>query len=309
MRELSFVKIITRLENAEVLDSVVTRAQAVVKKVVQPQGLRDLLHGVPFGHPLHPVEVQVPIGAWLSAGILDALPMHGSGKAAQALIGVGVLSAAPAAVSGWTDWSELHEQQMRVGLVHAAGNAAAVLLYSASFVQRVRGRQASGKVLAYLGLAAVSGAGFLGGHLAYRQAAGANHAEDVPHVFPPGWQEVGDLDDLADGALERRIVAEQPLLFFRRGDEVNVLSDVCSHLSAPLHEGELDPGSPAPGSLGTGPLGEAPGSDPCVTCPWHGSVFSLTSGEVVHGPATSPQPRFETRVEHGRLSVLLPGAG
>jgi S-DNA-T family DNA segregation ATPase FtsK/SpoIIIE len=33
------------------------------------------------------------------------------------------------------------------------------------------------------------------------------------------------------------------------------------------------------------------------------------AGEVVHGPATSPQPRFETRVTDGLVEVLLPHAG
>ncbi|OUD86582.1 3-phenylpropionate/cinnamic acid dioxygenase ferredoxin subunit [Clavibacter michiganensis subsp. michiganensis] len=76
---------------------------------------------------------------------------------------------------------------------------------------------------------------------------------------------------------------------------VDALSDTCSHLSAPLHEGEL----------GTDPkTGEA-----CVTCPWHDSVFSLTTGAVIHGPATAPQPRFETRVTGGLVEVRLPNAG
>ncbi|MEF2978979.1 Rieske 2Fe-2S domain-containing protein [Subtercola sp. YIM 133946] len=302
MKELRFVKAITAVENASALDPLVGRVQGVVRSVIRPQALRDLLHGVPFGHPLHPVEVQIPVGAFTSAAILDLLPVRGTDTAAQALIGVGVLSVLPAAVSGWTDWSELHEQQMRVGLVHAAANIIATGLYTASFVQRSRGKQGSGKLLALAGLATVSGAGFLGGHLSYRQAAGANHAEDVPHVFPTGWQALAALDDLPDNELARRVVADQPLLVYRRGDRVDVLSNVCSHLSGPLDEGEL--------SLGDGgAVTDVGGGEACVTCPWHSSVFSLDTGEVVHGPATSPQPRFDVRVTDGQVEVLLPNAG
>jgi nitrite reductase/ring-hydroxylating ferredoxin subunit len=83
-----------------------------------------------------------------------------------------------------------------------------------------------------------------------------------------------------------------PLLVFRQGDDVHVLSDVCSHLSGPLHEGKIEE------------RGEA-----CVVCPWHGSAFSLRSGEVLGGPATSAQPRFSTRVVDGAVEVSLPGAG
>jgi nitrite reductase/ring-hydroxylating ferredoxin subunit len=181
-----------------------------------------------------------------------------------------------------------------VGIVHAAANILAVGLYGASLFQRARGRSTSGKLLGYLGLAVVSGAGFLGGHLAYRQAAGANHVEDVPHRFPSGWQRVAPLGELENGKLETRTVAGVPLLLLRRGSTVDVIADTCSHLSGPLHEGELT---------------DADGDNPCVTCPWHGSIFSLTTGDVVHGPATAPQPKFETLVRDGMVEVLLVGAG
>jgi nitrite reductase/ring-hydroxylating ferredoxin subunit/uncharacterized membrane protein len=292
MEELGLVRAITRIEDAEVLDPAVATVRGVVDTALSNQDVRDLLHGVPFGHPVHPVAVQIPIGAWTSAAVLDAFP--GSSPAAGLLVGVGVAAAVPAAVAGFADWSKLHEQQSRVGLVHAAANLIAVGLYSASLFQRARGRTTSGKLLGYLGLAVLSGSGFLGGHLAYRQAAGANHVESVPHVFPRGWQEVAPLADFASNVLETRTVAGVPLLFLRRGSTVDVIADTCSHLSGPLHEGELT---------------NAAGDNPCVTCPWHGSVFSLSTGAVVHGPATAPQPRFETLVRDGVVEVLLVGAG
>jgi nitrite reductase/ring-hydroxylating ferredoxin subunit/uncharacterized membrane protein len=289
MKELGFVKALARLENAKALDPLVSAVRSRVMSVIRPQAVRDVLHGVPIGHPLHPLEVQIPIGAWTSALVLDLLPSRGSEKAATVLVGVGVLAVAPTAISGWTDWSELHEQQMRVGLVHAAANVVATGLYAASFVQRSRGKHLSGKILGLIGFATVSGAGFIGGHLSYRLAAGANHTEDLPHRFPSGWQALSVLDELPDNELSRHVIAEQPLLVHRRGDRVDVISNVCSHLSGPLDEGEL--------------------SDGCVTCPWHGSVFSLATGDVVHGPATSPQPSFEVRVVDGEVQVLLPHAG
>lgn len=292
MRELGFVKILTRIEDAASLDPIVDALRGVVMKVIRPQAVRDVLHGVPIGHPVHPLAVQVPIGAWTSAAVLDLLP--GMSKASQVLVGVGVVSATPAVVSGYTDWSEMHEQQMRVGVIHSAGNAVAIGLYTLSFVQRARGRQTSGKLLGFLGLAAVSAAGFIGGHISYRQAGGANHAEEIPHRFPAGWQRLGALAELPEGELHSMDVAGLPLLTLRRGSSVDVLSNICSHMSGPLDDGEL--------------VGAA-SDDPCVTCPWHQSVFSMKTGEVVHGPATAPQPKFETRVVDGVVEVLLPNAG
>lgn len=293
MKRLPLVPLLDHLENATVLDPLANGIRGIVNAIVRPQWLRDVLHGVPLGHPLHPMAVQVPLGAWTSAALLDAVP--GSARAARMLIAAGVVTALPAAAAGYTDWSQLHEQQSRVGVVHSGANLLATVLYTASFVQRVRGKGSNGKALGYLAFGVVAFGGFLGGHLSYRQAAGANHAEDVPHRVPQGWHPLGPLNELASGRLEHRMLGEIPLLVLRRGDDVHVLSDVCSHLSGPLHEGEL--------------TGTPMGSQQCVVCPWHGSTFSLETGEVVHGPATAPQSKFQTRVSGGILEVLLPGAG
>jgi nitrite reductase/ring-hydroxylating ferredoxin subunit len=43
-----------------------------------------------------------------------------------------------------------------------------------------------------------------------------------------------------------------------------------------------------------------------VVCPWHGSTFRLTDGSVVHGPATAPQPSFETRIRRDGVIQVRP---
>jgi len=160
------------IENATALDETVAAAGSAVSRVplFRPGALRDLLHGVPLGHPAHPFAILVPAGAWISAAVLDFVP--GQQKAARTLVGVGLIGVAPAAASGIADWSALRQQeQKRVGIVHWAANLTAVALYSASYVQRRRGKHVSGKVLGLVGLAVVSGSGYLGGHLAYSQGA------------------------------------------------------------------------------------------------------------------------------------------
>lgn len=304
MKPLPALELVTRLEDAEWLDPVSKKVRKVVKRAIRPKWARDVLHGVPIGHPVHPLAVQVPMGAWISAAVLDALP--GNDKASALLIGVGTGAAVPSAVAGFTDWTQLHPQQQRVGLVHAAANITATGLYAASLVARARGSRGGGKVLAYLGLAVVGAGGFLGGHLTYRQAAGVNHSEEIPHRFPSGWQPLAALADLPDGKLHKIVVAEIPLLAYREGESVSVLSDACSHLSGPLHEGKVKGGRLQDRVDQNGGPGD--GSDPCVVCPWHGSTFSLRTGEVQAGPATARQPLFETRVSGGLVEVCLPGA-
>ena len=161
-------RLTAKLEHVEALDGAIPPLARFWRRLPKP--VRDLLHGVPAGHPIHPVAVLVPTGAWLSAAVLDLLP--GNRKAARRLVGVGVLSALPAVAAGWVDWSILRRDEQRVGLFHAAANASAVGLYGASWLLRRRGRQGAGVVLGLGGLALVSVAGYLGGHLTYRQGAG-----------------------------------------------------------------------------------------------------------------------------------------
>jgi nitrite reductase/ring-hydroxylating ferredoxin subunit len=279
-----------RLENATRLDRVTVPVRTAVQRLLRRRGLRNALHGVWIGHPLHPALVQLPVGAFLSAAILDLQP--GGDRPARLLIGTGLAAAGPAAVTGLADWSQLHEQQQRVGLVHAAANTTGLACYAASLAARRRGSGVAGRVLAYGGLGALTLGAYIGGHLSYRQAGGANAAEAVPHLVPAGWQDLCAVDDLPhDGTPHRIMLDTVPLLVVRQGEAIDVLSDRCSHLAGPLHEGELsEDGS-------------------CITCPWHGSVFRLRDGSVVQGPATAPQHSFDVRVTAGRVEVRLPGAG
>jgi nitrite reductase/ring-hydroxylating ferredoxin subunit len=274
---------ISALEHAEKLDKAVAAGQRVVQ-VVPGGRVRDFLHGVWLGHPLHPVLVQGAAGAWLSASIIGLVP--DSEAAARRLAAVGVVAAAPSAVAGAVDWSDQPQQHQRVGLVHACANVVAVALYSSSLIART---PRLSRALRLGGLAALSVSAFLGAHLSYRLASGVNHAEAVPHLIRPGWQYLMIDADLHEGRPARQLIGEVPVVAIRSGGEVHVLAERCSHQSGPLSEGEV--------------------ADGCVTCPWHGSVFRLADGSVQGGPATAPQPAFETRVVGGAIQVRLPDAG
>ncbi|MEU7729105.1 DUF2231 domain-containing protein [Streptomyces sp. NPDC040724] len=158
------------LERTTVADPAIRLLQRGIRSLPLG-GMRDLLRGRPLGHPLHPVLVQVPIGCWLSAAVLDVVP--GTQRAATTLTGVGLAGIAPAALAGWTDWADLPPAQARVGLAHAVSNVAAVACYTLSLTARLRGRTAKGRLWSVGGLAAVAVTGALGGHMAYRRAVGA----------------------------------------------------------------------------------------------------------------------------------------
>jgi nitrite reductase/ring-hydroxylating ferredoxin subunit/uncharacterized membrane protein len=287
VRELSILKPIAGLEHATVLDPVIRKIHGVVDALLKPRALEDALHGVPAGHPVHPAIVLVPAGAWISAAILDALP--GTARASRTLVGVGVLAAAPAILTGWADWARTRREQQRVGIVHAAANETAWTLYAVSWLARARGHETLGRTLAYVGFAAVGFGGYLGGHLGYRQAAGANHAHGVLTRFPEGWQLLGPLEDLPEERPVRHEVAGEPLFVLRRGGRIDVLADVSTHLGEPLSDGLL----------------EDPGHSAATITTTYGSVFDIGTGEVVHGPATAPAIRFESRINGELVEIRL----
>lgn len=275
-----------RLERASGLDPATSAMTEVVQAVLPAGPVKDALHGRWLGHPVHPLLVALPIGLWSGASLLD-LTAGDTRLAARRLVGAGVLSVLPTAAAGYADWSELgtFERPKRVGLVHAAANAATTAVYAASWLARRRGDEATGRGLALLGLAGLAVGGYLGGHLAYSEGVGMDrNADEAPE--PQEWTDAAASADVADGALVRVDVDGQQVLLTRRGGRVLGIGAVCSHYGAPLEDGEVD-------------------AEGCVVCPWHSSRFRLEDGSVARGPAVSPQLSYEVREAGERLQVKV----
>src|SRR3712207_3006641 len=95
---MSLMGFLDRITDVPALDKAADPARKAVQGLLKPGAVKDLLHGTWLGHPVHPVLVQVPVGSWVSAGLLDAVPRLR--PAATVLIGTGVAAARPAAMSG-----------------------------------------------------------------------------------------------------------------------------------------------------------------------------------------------------------------
>ena len=282
------MRAVERLEHARALDGVASALTDLVRRALPVGGVADILHGVPFGQPAHPALTGLPLGFWTSATVLDYMP--GSERAARTLIALGLATTVPTAAAGWADWSALHREQQRVGLVHAASGACASALFAASLLARGMGRTAAGRVLSIGGLAAATTGGYLGRHLAYPLGAGTSHAEPVAHLAPLGWHDLCKASELPDGRAVRRRLGYLALVVIREGTAVSALADQCAHLGGPLHQGRLETGD----------------DGSCIVCPWHGSAFRVTDGSVVHGPATARQPAFEVKVSETGMVQLRP---
>lgn len=247
-------------------------------------GLKDILSGVPIGHALHPLLTDVPVGTWTSATVLDLVGGRASRPAAQRLIGVGLLAAAPTAWTGWSDWADTepgNDAVRRVGMAHAIANATGVVLYGASLAARRRGAHTAGVLFGLGGAAAVGAGGWLGGDLVFARGVGVN--ETLFHEEPADWTAVLDASMLADDRPTQAMAGDRELLIVKRNGTIHALANRCAHRGGNLHEGELD--------------------GDCIACPLHGTRFRLEDGSVVRGPSAYPQPAYEARVSAGRVEV------
>jgi len=134
-----------------------------------------------YGHPVHPILVTVPIGAWVCALVFDLVSLGSDSPrpwatGAMWLILLGVIGAALAAIFGLLDLLNLPHgtTAFNTGRIHAGLNSAALLIFLVCFFWRYRTADSweaaplGPLILSILGLAVVGVSGFLGGKLAYR---------------------------------------------------------------------------------------------------------------------------------------------
>jgi uncharacterized membrane protein len=129
-----------------------------------------------LGHPLHPVVVAVPIGAWVVSAWYDTRSSATNDPrdehAADGALRVGVVGALAAAVTGLVQYVDARDQARREAGVHAGLNNVALVMYLVSLVLRRRGQRSGGRKVAAAALGVVSLSGWLGGDIAFRHGVG-----------------------------------------------------------------------------------------------------------------------------------------
>jgi len=102
---------------------------------------------------------------------------------------------------------------------------------------------------------------------------------------PPGWADLGPVDDFVDRPLREVNVGRLRLALSYRDGRFGAISGVCNHVAGPLGQGALE--------------GEY------VVCPWHYWRFHRTSGAGEPGYEDDRVPSHRVEVRDGRLYVEL----
>ena len=137
----------------------------------------------PYGHPIHPMLVTVPIGAWMSSVAFDFIGTASEDEWAYAigakrLIDIGLITATGAAMFGLLDFLQIppRTRAWYTGLAHMGMNAAALGIFalnSASRGRTIRERTPGPSVTWYQRTMSITTAmallvsGWIGGSLTY----------------------------------------------------------------------------------------------------------------------------------------------
>jgi nitrite reductase/ring-hydroxylating ferredoxin subunit/uncharacterized membrane protein len=254
--------------------------------------LADLLNGVWLGHSLHAVLVDIVLGAATAALLLDLLRIvagvEGLETATTWAVGLAWLAGIGALLTGLTDFKDTAPDSVTrdVSGLHGVINIAGLGGFAFSTMQRINGNHDAAFWGLLVGYAIITVGSYIGGHVVYKYGYGVNanafsrgkRAKEFTPVLP--------VADLPEDTPTKATLGSTAVVLVRRGDVVHALKDTCAHAGGPLSQGRLD--------------GDT------ITCPLHDSVFRLTDGRVVHGPATSRQVSYRARISDGQVELQGP---
>jgi 3-phenylpropionate/trans-cinnamate dioxygenase ferredoxin component len=100
-----------------------------------------------------------------------------------------------------------------------------------------------------------------------------------------GFEAVATVDQIpAEGVLAVVRSDGQRVCLIRSNDKLSAVADNCTHQDFEMALGDVLP-------------------DGTIQCAWHGARFDCATGEVRQGPATSPLPVFEVKLDGNRVLV------
>lgn len=254
--------------------------------------LQDLLNGSWLGHSLHATLVDVVIGAATAGLLLDVLrvafAVEGLETATTWVVGLAWLAALAAILSGLTDFKDTapSSAERDVAGLHGVVNFVGIGGFAYSLLSRLNGAHDAAFWGLLVGYLVISFGSFVGGHVVFKYGYMVNHNAFATSKRAKAFTAVLSADDLADETPTKAMLGPTAVVLVRRGDVVHALRDTCSHAGGPLSEGKL--------------RGDT------IECPWHFSVFRLSDGSVVHGPAGTRQDAYEARIEGGQVEIRGP---
>src|SRR5690349_13450640 len=231
-------------------------------------------------HPLHPILISFPIAFFTGALVFDILYLTGHDdtfrSAAVYLLGGGIAMGVIAAIPGFIDFLFTvppESSAKKRAATHGLLNLCMIALFTIALYYRLTDENLSPAVyvaLEGLGFLLMMSAGWMGGTLVHRNQIGV----DPRYAFAGKWREetlVAESGKVRVNAADLK--RDQMMLIHVSGKRIVVgrtetgyvaFDDHCTHRGGSLAGGMMMCGT--------------------VQCPWHGSQFNVSNGEVKAGP-------------------------
>ena len=252
-------------------------------------------------HPLHPILVAFPIAFFTGTLLADilgqALTDQTLWRTGTYLEVAGIGFALLAAVPGIIDYiytvppdSSAKKRASSHGLI----NSTMVLVFLGALIYR-RSLTPSPFIiigLEVVGVTLMTVAGWMGGTLVHRNQIGVDirYAEagkwkELYIKQTPGLMELANSDELKVNQMMLIHVDDKRIVLARTENGYVAFHDRCTHKGASLAGGAMICGR--------------------VQCPWHGSQFDVTTGEVTAGPATEKINTYSVSEKGGKIYLEL----
>jgi len=99
------------------------------------------------------------------------------------------------------------------------------------------------------------------------------------------FMKVAKTEEVTPGQGKLIEVENRRIALFNVGGTYYAIDDTCTHAGGPLSEGPVE--------------------RDVVTCPWHGSKFKISTGEVLSPPARRGVASYPVRVEGSDIKIEL----
>jgi nitrite reductase/ring-hydroxylating ferredoxin subunit/uncharacterized membrane protein len=252
------------------------------------------------GHPIHPMLVGFPFAYLVGSACIDVWaratnrPRWHQTASHMSLMGIG--AALAAAVPGLIDYVFAvppKSSARKRATSHMFANVSALGLFALARAGRQRDdRPAPWSIaLELAGMSLMSAAGWMGGTLVFRNQIGVDHRYANAGTYrieaAPASADTIDAasaEELKVGQMKLLRAGGRRVVLARTDHGYVAFDDRCTHKGGPLSDGALVCDT--------------------VQCPWHGSQFDVTTGQVKAGPATEPIVTYAVEERDGRVLVV-----
>ncbi len=250
-------------------------------------------------HPIHPLLIPFPVALLTGAFLFDLIAYvtakDSFWQTGQYLEIAGIIMAVLAAIPGIIDYtytvppaSSAKKRAAKHGLI----NTAMLIIFLVSFILRNNNISVPVLVLEMAGTILLCIAGWMGGTLVHRNQIGvynryANSGkwEEVYLEHKEGLIAVANADELKEDQMKLLHIGNQRIVLGKTQQAYVAFDDRCTHKGGSLAGGTLICGT--------------------VQCPWHGSQFSVSTGEVKAGPGKEKINTYPVTESNGKVFIAL----